>query len=174
VNQYLKNPRNIFLNTKTGFTLIELLIVLVIIGIVASFAVLNVNVNQTKRLEAISHQIADLLRHAQQEALLRPATLAFAPQSTGYAFYEFKLNRWQLITDSVLKKRTLPKDVLMKTQLVNSEEKEDKVKNPKVIISPSGELTPFSIRVGKKNQSALFSIMGDANGQIKVKRLNET
>lgn len=154
-----------------GFTLIELLIVLVIISVIASFAALSIHFNENKRLESISNQLVNLFMLAEQEAILRSTPLGFGLTKTEFQFYEYQntLKPWKIITTTTLGKHPIPKDISI--QLKQNEDKE--VKIPQIIISAGGETTAFTILIGKKDKRAAYAIVGEGNGSVKSKRINE-
>jgi general secretion pathway protein H len=156
-----------------GFTLIELLIVILIIGIIASVATLSININQTKRLEAIANQLTNILTLAEQEAMLRPATLGFAIHTNSYRFYEYRpdiKNNWLLLNKGIFSPHPIPKDIKL-TLKMNDESVSDLL--PKLIISPSGDITPFIILIGKRNSTPLFKVTGSPSGDIHSERIDE-
>lgn len=163
-------------NSTSGFTLIELLIVIVIISIVASFAVLSINFNQNKRLESLSNQLVNTLTLAEQEALLRTTTLGFSLTQNTFQFYEYhalkdpEKSPWQPLNDNILGLHHIPKDVQMTLKI---EGKSVSTTQPKLIISPSGDITPFIIYVGKKDNPPHYKVRGEANGTIKSEMINE-
>ncbi|MHB1946859.1 MAG: type II secretion system minor pseudopilin GspH [Gammaproteobacteria bacterium] len=159
-----------------GFTLIELLVVIVIISIVASFAVLSINFNQNKRLESISHQLANTLTLAEQEALLRSTTLGFVLNSNSFQFFEFHTpknpedNPWQAITDGSLGLHHIPDDVQMNLKVNGKNVPSGK---PTLVISPSGDITAFVIYIAKKHSTPRYKVVGERNGSIKSEMMNE-
>lgn len=156
------------LSKTRGFTLIEILIVIVIISIVSAVAVITIGYNQYKRVENIANQIASAMTLAEQQAMLEPAVLGFTLFPDSFEFYRFEVanNKWYPCTDNVLGKQSLPHDMQVTIQTV-----EDSDKKPQVIFSSSGEITPFTIFIGKVNDSPWYRIIGRANGFIKVERL---
>lgn len=159
-----------------GFTLIELLIVIVIMSIVATFALLSINVNQNKRLENITNQMVNVLTLAESEAMLRPATLSLVLKPDSYQFYEYhsnndpKVSPWVPFNDKVLGNHPIPNDI--KIVLKNPNEESDENPQPRVIISGSGDLIPFVILIGKTDSPPRYKIIGEANGTIKSELIN--
>jgi general secretion pathway protein H len=73
----------------SGFTLIEILIVIVIISIVGGAALLTISNNKNKQLQTAAHQLAATLLVAEEEAMLRPATLGLAFTPSTFQFYQY-------------------------------------------------------------------------------------
>jgi type II secretion system protein H len=152
-----------------GFTLIELLIVIVIISIVASFALLSIRTNESKRLETLTGQLVRMLTLAEQEALLRPATIGFALRENQLRFYEYRATQdaekspWILLNDSILNTLHIPSDVQI---TMKTEEEKTPQTSPEIIITSNG-ITPFILLIGKKNAAPLYKIVATENGNLK-------
>lgn len=163
------------MSKSNGFTLIELLIVIVIISVVATFAVLSINVNQSKRLESFSTQLVNTLNLAEQESMLRPATLGFVVTKNSFQFYEFiptqkkDENPWHTINEKTLGKHLIPKNTKLTLKIQGEVVTSS---TPKLIFTPSGDVTPFQIFIGEKSSTPIYKITGDESGTIKSERIN--
>jgi general secretion pathway protein H len=136
--------------SSLGFTLIELLVVLVIIGIMASFAVLQFGDRGSDLVNEESARLKTLIRVAREEAILQGREYALAFNKTGYAFYsdEEDSGDWQPVqSDPALRERLMPDELklslVLEDQLLELEK--DLPKKPPIFIMSSGEITPFSI-----------------------------
>ncbi|SEQ65771.1 type II secretion system protein H [Solimonas aquatica] len=70
-----------------GFTLIEILVVMVIIGVLVSFATLSISSRAlADKLESEAHLLAQLLALASEDAELQGVELGFVHTEHGYAF----------------------------------------------------------------------------------------
>lgn len=158
-----------------GFTLIELLIVIVIISIVTTFGVLSLKVNEKKRLETLTHQIVNTLTLAEQEALLRPATLGVALIKNNLHFYihqpsiDAEKSPWQPLSDSILNSMHIPNDMSMTLKI---DGKIITSGQPEIIITPGGDMTSFQLLLGKKNASPIYQIIGEENGNLTSVRID--
>lgn len=148
---------------SAGFTLLELMVVLVIIGIILSFAMLSVGGDDIGELmEQETHRMTTLLELASDEAVLRGEELAVLFSEDGYEFLVLNEERWQITTeDSLLKAYTLPADIELRLEIEGEppiltasaagdeeavdEEDEEEELQPQVFILSSGEMTPFTI-----------------------------
>lgn len=95
---------------QPGFTLIEILVVLVIIGVVLTFATLSVNpTGPGDRLDAAAHRLFGLSQAAADEAILSGRTIGLLLTDDGYRFMRLTDSGWQTITapDNALRPRTL-------------------------------------------------------------------
>lgn len=156
-----------------GFTLIELLVVIVIISIIATFAVLTISTNQNKQLESFAKQLANTITLAEQEAMLRPATLGLKITKSSFQFYEYRPNKptpWYGLSDSLLGVHRIPNDIQM-TLKIGGKSVTDPL--PRLIISPSGDITSFTIFISKKGDEPAYKVIGEENGTIKTKLIQE-
>lgn len=162
-------------DAQNGFTLIEILIVIVIISIISSIAVLSIGINKDKQLDSISDQLINILTLAEQEALLEPATIGFVLTPNSFQFYTYSPkgvdeSPWEAITGSTLGTHHLPNDVQITLKV---QDKPVKGVEPKLILSPSGDITPFVLYIGRKGIAPRYKIIGTANGNIKKERADE-
>lgn len=154
----------------TGFTLIELLIVMIIITIVAGVATITVTASQRKQYETLANQLVNLILLAEQEAMLRPATLGlgFTPQT--FQFYTIEhdtknnSDKWVPIDKAPLASHTIPAHTRITLNI--HDETVPANGEPKLVITPSNDLTPFVIYIGKQDENPYYQIVGKANGEV--------
>lgn len=149
-----------------GYTLIEILIVMVIISIIATIAAFTITTNRRTQLHSFSQKIVNIFLLAENEAILRPATIGAAFSSTDLQFYLFKNNQWQLITKPPLKKNAIPQDMAVTVKMNKKILPSNGI--PVIIFSQNGDISPFEIFIGKKAQPPIFRITGSANGDITI------
>ena len=177
---------------SAGFTLLELMVVLVLIGIIFTFAMLSLGGDELGELmEQETHRMMTLLDLASDEAVLRGEELAVLFSEDGYEFLLLnEQQRWQRTEgDGLLKAYTLPADIDLRLEIegeppiltasaVKEEEQEaddDAVENeeelqPQVFILSSGEMTPFTV-ILKSPQSRLryhltASLLGSISWEV--------
>lgn len=160
---------------QQGFTLIEILIVIVIISIISSVAILSIGINKDKQLDSISDQLINIFTLAEQEALLEPATIGFVLTPNSFQFYTYTKkgadeSPWEAITGTTLGTHHLPDDVQITLKIQG---KTVKGVEPKLILSPSGDITPFVLYISRKGVAPRYKIVGTANGNIKKERADE-
>lgn len=151
-------------NTQ-GFTLIEILIVMVIISIVSGIALMTITSNQHKQLEQVAKKLSNLITLAEHQALLQPATLGLGMTQTSYQFFQFSEdNSWQSLNDKNFASHTMPAHVQLSLKI------HDKTiplnGKPTIIISESGDITPFVIFIAKTGEKPFYQVIGDASGKI--------
>lgn len=151
-----------------GFTLIEILIVIVIISIVSSIAALTISHNQQKQYEYLAKSLAHLITLAEEEAMLRPATLGLAFTPENYQFFEYQdkgtKTHWVALTDKLFGKHTYSSSIKLTVHVQNKTVPLDG--QPHLIISASGDIVPFTIWIGKEDQEPSYQVTGFADGNI--------
>src|SRR5665213_2856694 len=102
-----------------GFTLVEVLVVLLICALVAGMAVLTIHTNLNHQIKVAAKEIASLITLAEEEAMLRPATLGLSVNNNQLEFYVFRHdpesigNQWVLISTSPLAPHPVSADIEM-------------------------------------------------------------
>lgn len=156
-----------------GFSLLELLVVLVIIGIIISVAIAALgDFGLGRRIKVAITEFKNIVPLAEEQAILEPAVYGMTITQKGYGFYRYikignKL-QWQAITDDpLLRFRTWPtgSNVTINIEGVTPLP----VAGPKIIISSSGDITPFSLEIGAENPS--YRIQVESNGTVLLKRI---
>ena len=137
-----RNPR--------GFTLLELLVVLVIIGMMASYAVLQIPDHGDKAVREELERLRVLVRLAHDEAILDGGDFGLGFTDTGYAFYALdeESGKWApLAADKTLRPREFPQAMIFQLTIDDQlvELKPKLPKKPQVFIYSSGEMTPFTL-----------------------------
>jgi len=154
------------LRRAAGFTLLELMVVLVLIGIIFSFAMLSLRGDDISELmNQETRRLATLLELAGDEAILRGEELAINFMEDGYEFLVLQNNSWQPSEDDgLLKAYSLPTEIELRLEvegeppelhssagLADGDSEEDSGEDdedsptPEVFILSSGEMTPFTV-----------------------------
>ncbi len=167
-------------NRSAGFTLLELLVVLVLIGIIISFAVLSVgDGGRQERLKQEAERIVSLFNLAGEEAVLRSMELGVVLQPHGYAFVTYGGSGWQpLAGDDLFREHALPDGVELalfmdglQASLEPPNEEEGAVK-PQLWFSSSGERTPFELSLSYREGAALtYRLQGPLLGAVTLQRV---
>ncbi|WP_082650380.1 type II secretion system minor pseudopilin GspH [Legionella parisiensis] len=157
--------------SNQGFTLIEILIVLVIIGITFGFALLAFgDFGEGRRILFSAEQLVNTLRLAQQQAILGTSTLGLRIDNNGYQVFQLYNNtQWKPISDKgVFKMTYFPQDTRIILKTTNS----TPAGVPPIIISASGDMTPFTLSFGSKQDTNLALLIGKHNGELQFNVAN--
>lgn len=143
-----------------GFTLLELMVVMVLIGIIFSFAMLSMRGDDISvMMQQESQRMETLLNLASDEAVIRGEELALRFRDDGYEFLLLGNDGWQTVNDGLLKDYAMPADIELRLDVSgdlpviakrkdatdDEEEEDDEESPPQVFILSSGEVTPFSV-----------------------------
>jgi general secretion pathway protein H len=166
------------LTSLAGFTLIEVLVVMLIISIVTSVALLTINRNENREIDAFANEFTQVLSLAEEQAMLQPAVLRVTFKEHSFQFASLqKANdqeqkeHWLPLSDNELGHHRIPDhiEIALKQHQASAKEIEN---NPQIIISTNGDVTPFTIYIGKRGAKPRYVITGDSNGHIESQLLS--
>lgn len=133
-----------------GFTLIEILIVLLIIGIILSFAVVSFGDFGAKRTALVAcEQFNEYLRLIQQQAIL--TNTSFGVNIDGSSCLAFPLER----NDNTQTKSPIPRLHRFPANIIVNFTNKSWQTKPQIIIQPDGSMTEFKIAFGSKTKPNL-------------------
>ena len=155
-----------------GFTLLEVMVVMVLIGILASLAVLSVGGGPRDRLAEEAQRLAALFELQQQEAILSGEIRGIQFARQGYAILSLDdQGAWGTpdATDTLIR-RQLPEDLELRLWVDNRPVSLKRPEFPQVILLNSGEATDFVAVFGLADDPALdtprYRVAGDAMGRL--------
>ncbi|NJN45982.1 MAG: type II secretion system minor pseudopilin GspH [Candidatus Competibacteraceae bacterium] len=166
--------------THSGFTLLEVLVTVLLIGIIAGFAVLSIRGNDpAERVEREAQRLFARLELSQQEAVLRGEQHGVYFSPTGYTF--LLLNReeeWGIPVDTDLPQSyELPQEVqlalVVEDRPVEFTQQRSALE-PQVLLLSTGEATPFSVSLGTVSDPNSITVTGDLTGRLQWVRRDET
>ena len=171
-SRYIFQRRRMGKSRDAGFTLLELLAVIVIIGIIISFASLSIGQNTSRIVQDEAERLHGLIQLAGEEAVLQGRELALEFDHDRYRFLELGAKDWVPIEeDKMLRERPLPEAVMVKLMLEGVEASfEDKKKLPRIFILSSGELTPFDLTLST-DEGEEYTLQGQFNGKLVLTRV---
>lgn len=165
-----------------GFTLLELLLVILIIGIILSFAALSIGRGNERAVEDEMKRLAGLIELAAQEATLASRELAVQFNGNKYEFLAFEDNKWaRIANDDTFRPRTLPEEIRLIVRIEDepvdlgtedTPETGQETQNalPRIYLLSSGEITPFQLilqdATTNREGAHSYRIDGGINGKI--------
>jgi len=166
------NKTGSYKRLEDGFTLMELMVVLVVIGLMSSFVVLNLPTSQTSAQED-AEQIAARFSAATREAVLSGETIGVMLTRNGYQFLRRRKGAWQMA--EIIPKQTMhlwpdTGSVTLwlagERQSLPSSNTVKPARMPFLMFAPTGESVSFELTIAKGG--AVASVEGDYISQIKV------
>jgi general secretion pathway protein H len=150
---------------------LELLAVIVIIGIIVSFAGLSIGQHSSRTVQDEAERLHGLLRMASEEAVLQGRELALEFRRDGYRFLELGANDWAPVEqDHLFRERDLPPTLRLQLELEGAAANFDDAENPpRVFILSSGEFTPFQLILGIDDDVA-YTLEGSIDGKLDLRR----
>ncbi|HET6725228.1 MAG TPA: type II secretion system minor pseudopilin GspH [Gammaproteobacteria bacterium] len=180
-----------------GLTLMEILVVLVIVAVVAGFAVLSTaSLGGDTPQEKSARRIAALIELASENAVMESKQFGIEIQPHGYRFFVYDGTTWQPIADDpTFRPRKLDGDVILRLQLegreitlpqpataltaingmpmpATTDTAEDtqatQGPHPQILALSSGELTAFNLEIGSASNNNSYHVRGHMNGKIQL------
>ena len=157
---------------SAGFTLIELIVVILIVGLLITFATLSVGTSGDKQLETEAKRFYSLMKLASEEAIMNTQEMALELSKNQYQFLVWGDTGFQSLEGDegglVFRPRELPEHIFISVEIEDSKIDFDDIENdelPKIGLFSSGELTPFNMTFSQED-GAIFQITGDHSGKI--------
>ncbi len=158
---------------SAGFTLLELLVVILIIGLMTSFVTLNYPESDPVAFaKTETKKLAYLIRLASEDSLMRSRPVSLHLTPTGYRFLiRTKSNLWVPSKDKLFTSQKMPKGVTIELNLSNDEGQfsAPTEETPQILLSTSGELTPFKIRMVTSQTTKFSELRGQFGGQLTIR-----
>ena len=151
------------------------MVVLVLVGIIFSFAMLSLGGDDlADMMEQETRRLATLLGLVSDEAVLRGEEMAVHFTETGYEFLVLSGDQWQAPEDDrLLQARSLPADIEIRMEvtgdspgLTDSSDEDEETLTPQVYILSSGEMTPFSATLQSLQSSTRYHLTASVLGDV--------
>jgi general secretion pathway protein H len=176
---------------NSGFTLLEVLVVVLLMGIILSFASLKLgDGGQARVLSQEARRVQAILQLAREEAILQTKEYGVRFQPTGYEFFALSPPEWTRFSkrDDTLHPRSFPGSMEASLELDGEslkllpsndkkakDEKTEEKNRPQILILSSGEMTPFTLTLRAKNSGndvslPQYRIIANLLGEIQIKQ----
>ncbi|MGB5261121.1 MAG: type II secretion system minor pseudopilin GspH [Gammaproteobacteria bacterium] len=161
-----------------GFTLLELMVVLVLIGIIFTFAMLSFGGDDiAEMMEEEMHRLETLIMLAADESVIRGQELAIRFTGEGYEFMVLQTSGWEIPQDDrLLRAHSLPPGVQLRLQLEDDapvfpdQLSDENAVTPQVFLLSSGEVTPFVVVFESRQSTAQYHLNVSLMGNITTER----
>lgn len=144
---------------------------ILLIGIIVSFASLSVGQQASRSLEDEARRIHSLLRLSAEEAVLQSRELAMQFDSEGYQFMTLDGGQWLPVEDDrLLSRREFPSNLELSLSIEGVEvDLHDRENPPRILVLSSGEMTPFFLTLGILDGES-YTLQGDFTGKLSLAR----
>ena len=170
------------LKTK-GFTLLELLVVIVLLGIVSSFAMLSLNITGLEsELDEEARKIHALIMLAKEDAIIQAQEVALKIDKQTYYFeyWDGDKEAWIAKTEKVFRQRKLHDGLTLRLESEakklfvksnNNSKSKDDIENGTVYFLSSGEQSEFTIKIAIKDEPQVYyQLEGKLTGDVKIEK----
>lgn len=155
-----------------GFTLIELVVVILLVGLLVSFAVLSVGGPSPRELQhEEARRILARMDLAREEAVMQARSLGVRFERDGYLFYRLSDDQWRMREqDGLLDPYELPQAIAIDVEIdgldveLFGEDEEDEDDGgddvrPQIFFLAGGEIVPdFSVRILSEDTDTEYRI----------------
>jgi len=156
------------------------LVVVVIIGIIATMAVVSTRVlGGDHEMDQEARRLVAVLTQARDDAMLEGRDVGMRIDARGYDFlrYDGRYEQWDLVSDDpLLRERTLPDGLEASLRLesrqvrlpVRAAPTERDRPQPQVVVMASGDVVPFEVHLERAGTREIRAIVGSADGKFEI------
>jgi general secretion pathway protein H len=179
-NRVVAGPRSMARRfSNRGFTLIEIIVVVLIIGVIVSFASLALRRSADDVLQDEAERLALLLSTASDLAVMRSREYGLLLDEQAYLFLELGDDGWQTTAERAFDLHELPEGFKLTlrsegTDIVArriSEQSPAIEEDPQVLIMSNAEITPFEIEVSAFDTETRWRLGLDERGSVALESL---
>lgn len=161
-----------------GFTLIEILVVVLIIGIIITFAALSLgNRALDSQLDNEGERLHQLFALAVEDAEVQGLEIGWRYTADGYEFLVLNNGSWEPFGAGPLRQRPLPGpmyiDLSVEGRTVPPASSGDKNSGPQVLLLSSGDASPFRLDLHAHGYQPYIRVEGDALGRLRKQRVDQ-
>jgi len=158
---------------QRGFTLLELMVVILIIGVILTFAGLSTGGDsRAEQLQREASRLIALIDMASEQAMLRSEQLAIRFGDTDYEFMLLQAGKWAALEDDgPLRARELPKGIELRLELEENPPpglQAQDTEAPQVFVLSSGEMTPFTLTFSAPESEQRYVVKASLLGRLEL------
>lgn len=176
-------------NHQAGFTMIEILVVLVVVGLLASLAIVNLGGgNERRELNSKIRELYVLMQTASEQAILNNEELGLQIDEQGYRFLVFdeQEQTWRSESERLFRGRDFPQWMSVTLfsegdlpRLASRDEDDDEDDGnrlrPDVVFYSSGETTPFELEfLATQSPDQVYRLVADGLDDIEMQTPSDT
>lgn len=162
-----------------GFTLIEIIVVVLIIGVIVSFASLALRGSVEDVLAREAERLALLMRSASDLAVMRSREYGLLLDEEAYIFLELGDEGWQIPPERGFDLHELPESFRLTlrsegTEIVArrlSEQASRIEEDPQILMMSNTDITPFELELSSFESETRWRIGLDERGEIALESL---
>jgi general secretion pathway protein H len=155
-----------------GFTLLEIMVVVVIITILSSYVMLNLqDRDKTIQLEQETKRLKQIISLAREEAILNSEVLGLRFRQVCYTLVSRNNNEWKAYNNNIFGPHEIPAGIelhLLIDDVSTPLPREQTPKFPQIVIWQSGELTPFELILKSSITQTSYSLTGNDFGDVEI------
>jgi len=158
---------------QRGFTLLELMVVIVIIGVILTFAGLSTGGDsRAEQMRREATRLMAVIDMASEQAIMRSEQLAIRFGDEDYEFMLLQEGKWAALQDDgPLRARELPKGIELRLELEENPppglQAED-TEAPQVFLLSSGEMTPFTLTFSAPESEQRYVVKASLLGRLEL------
>jgi len=171
-----------------GFTLIEVMVVVIIIGVLATMAILSLSsTGRDGQLETERDRLVALIDYVRERAALQTIEYGLRCQQDGYQFVQYDTRKSLWVADELdetLRARPLPpglelslsvedKPVVLPTRAQAAKKRDDAGLTPQVMLFSSGETSRFALTLARPAELRHVEISAGADAKVQAGELIE-
>jgi general secretion pathway protein H len=175
-------------NRAGGFTLLEMMVVVVIIGVLASLAILSLSsTGRDGQLETERDRLVALIDYVRERAALQTVEYGLRCQQDGYQFVEYdtRKNLWVADElDETLRARPLPpglelslaiedRPIVLLLRSQAAKKRDDAGLTPQVMLFSSGEVSRFALTLARPAAQRQVVVSAGADAKVQAGELVE-
>ncbi|WP_092008565.1 type II secretion system minor pseudopilin GspH [Marinobacter daqiaonensis] len=165
---------------ETGFTMIEILVVLVLVGLLASLAVVNLGGgSQEREMTSKIRELYVLMQTASEQAILNNQEIGLIIDDRGYRFVVLDEleQKWKSQGERLFQGRDFPEWLSVTLfregdfpRMVGDDEEDGENRlQPDIVFFSSGETTPFDLEfVATPSPDRVYRLTSDGLGEIEM------